>query len=149
MHPLPYVSFLRVRTHLFAIICPPGCPDTAISIRFPPGCPNPPDGPNFPSWMSWLLPHFSLLRRWTWTVDFKCREVKTGFCRKRWTQTGSSGTLIGWKSGQTTFIPLWDRMEGAWLWTLDFLTRLPANFSLQDVLSQPREEQPWKQKPCV
>jgi hypothetical protein len=33
-------------------------------------------------------------------------------------QTGSSGTLIGWKSGQTTFVPLWDRMEGAWLWTL-------------------------------
>ncbi len=56
-------------------------------------------------------------RRWTWTGDFKCREVKTGFCRKRWTQTGSSGTLIGWKSGQTTFIPLWDRMEGALLWT--------------------------------
>jgi hypothetical protein len=21
------------------------------------------------------------------------------------------------KSGQTTFVPLWDRMEGAWLWT--------------------------------
>ncbi len=32
-------------------------------------------------------------------------------------QTGSSGTLICWKSGQTTFFPLWDRMEGAWLWT--------------------------------
>jgi hypothetical protein len=32
-------------------------------------------------------------------------------------QTGSSGTLIGWKSGQTTFVPLWDRMEGAWQWT--------------------------------
>ena len=32
-------------------------------------------------------------------------------------QTGSSGTLIGWKSGQTTFVPLWDRMEGAWLQT--------------------------------
>jgi hypothetical protein len=32
-------------------------------------------------------------------------------------QTGSSGTLIGWKSGQTTFVPLWDRMEGAWLRT--------------------------------
>jgi hypothetical protein len=27
-------------------------------------------------------------------------------------QTGSSGTLIGWISGQTTFVPLWDRMEG-------------------------------------
>ncbi len=27
----------------------------------------------------------------TWTVDFKCREVKTGFCRKRWMQTVSSG----------------------------------------------------------
>ncbi len=33
-------------------------------------------------------------------------------------QTGSSGILIGWKSGQTTFVPLWDRMEGAWLRTL-------------------------------
>ncbi len=32
-------------------------------------------------------------------------------------QTGSSETLIGWKSGQTTLVPLWDRMEGAWLWT--------------------------------
>jgi hypothetical protein len=53
----------------------------------------------------------------TWTGDFKCREVKTGFFRKRWMQTGSSGTLTGWKSCQTTFVPLWDRMEGAWLWT--------------------------------
>ncbi len=33
-------------------------------------------------------------------------------------QTGSSVTLIGWISGQTTFVPLWDRMEGAWLRTL-------------------------------
>jgi hypothetical protein len=34
-------------------------------------------------------------------------------------QTGSSGTLIDWKSGQTTFVPLWDRMEGAWLMAMD------------------------------
>ncbi len=34
-------------------------------------------------------------------------------------QTGSSGILIGWKSGQTTFVPQWDRMEGAWLRTLN------------------------------
>ncbi len=53
-----------------------------------------------------------------WTGDFKCREVKTGFCRNRSMQAGCSGTLIGWKSGQTTYVPLWDRMEGAWLWTL-------------------------------
>ncbi len=33
-------------------------------------------------------------------------------------QTGSSETLIGWISGQTTFVPLWDRMEGSWLRTL-------------------------------
>jgi hypothetical protein len=33
-------------------------------------------------------------------------------------QTGTSETLIGWKSGKTTYFPLWDRMEGAWLWTL-------------------------------
>jgi hypothetical protein len=32
-------------------------------------------------------------------------------------QTGSSGTFIGWKSGQTTFVLLWDRMQGAWQWT--------------------------------
>jgi hypothetical protein len=45
------------------------------------------------------------------------RVVKTGFCRKISMQTGSSDTLIGWKSGQTTFVPLWDQMEGSWLWT--------------------------------
>jgi hypothetical protein len=32
-------------------------------------------------------------------------------------QTDSSGTLIGWISGQTSFVPLWERMEGAWLRT--------------------------------
>ncbi len=53
----------------------------------------------------------------TWTEYFKCREVKTGFYRNRSMQTGSSGTLIGWISGQTTFVPLWDRMEGALLRT--------------------------------
>jgi hypothetical protein len=53
----------------------------------------------------------------TWTGYFKCREVKTGFCRNRSMQTGSSGTLIGWKSGQTTFVSIWDRREGAWLRT--------------------------------
>ncbi len=57
------------------------------------------------------------LRRWTWTGDFKCREVKTGFCRNISMQTGSSRTLIGWKSGQTTFVPLWDWRVGAWLRT--------------------------------
>jgi hypothetical protein len=39
----------------------------------------------------------------------KGREVKTGFCRKTRMQTGSSETLIGWKSGNTTYVPLWDR----------------------------------------
>jgi hypothetical protein len=36
---------------------------------------------------------------------------------KEMNETGSSGTLIGWKSGQTTYVPLWDRMDGAWLLT--------------------------------
>jgi hypothetical protein len=63
---------------------------------------------------------FSLVFRGctTRTGYFKCREVKTGFYQNKSMQTGSSGTLIGWKSGQTTFVPLWDRMEGAWLRTL-------------------------------
>ncbi len=85
----------------------------------------------------WLFPSFllslnSLLRRWTWTGDFKCREVKTGFYRNRSMQTGSSGTLIGWKSGQTTFVPLWGWMEGAWL-----RTPLSAHlfFSLHDLFA--------------
>ncbi len=75
----------------------------------------------------WNLP-----RRWTWTGDFKCREVKTGFYRNRSMQIGSSGTLIGWKSGQTTFVPLWDWMEGPWLRTQfmstasDFFTGMVA-----------------------
>ncbi len=47
----------------------------------------------------------------TRTGYFKCREVKTGFYRSKSMQTGSSGTLIGWISGQTTFVPLWDRGE--------------------------------------
>ncbi len=45
------------------------------------------------------------------------------FLPKEMNATGSSVTLIGWKSGQTTFIPLWDRMEGAWLWTLGMTER--------------------------
>jgi hypothetical protein len=55
---------------------------------------------------------------------FKCREVKPGFCRKISMQTGSSETLIGWKSGHTTFVPLWDQMEGSWLWTLQAELRI-------------------------
>jgi hypothetical protein len=37
--------------------------------------------------------------------DLKCREVKTGFCRKTLMQTGSFETLSGWKSGRTTYVP--------------------------------------------
>ncbi len=66
----------------------------------------------------------------TWTGDLKCREVKTGFFRKRWMQTSSSGTLIGWKSGKTTFVPLWDRMEGSWLWTLYYCWHSSLGHSL-------------------
>jgi hypothetical protein len=29
-------------------------------------------------------------------------------------QTGSSETLIGWKTGQTTYLPLWDRRSYAY-----------------------------------
>jgi hypothetical protein len=49
---------------------------------------------------------------------FQMQGGKTGLCRKRSMQTGYSWTLIGWKSDKTTYVPLWDRMEGAWLWTL-------------------------------
>jgi hypothetical protein len=48
---------------------------------------------------------------------FQMQGGKNWILPKEINQTGSSRTLIGWKSGQTTFAPLWDRMEGAWLWT--------------------------------
>ncbi len=55
----------------------------------------------------WNLP-----RRYDMNGRSQMPGGKTGFCRKRWMQTGSSETLIGWKCGKTTFVPLWDRMEG-------------------------------------
>ncbi len=54
--------------------------------------------------------------------DLKCREVKTGFAQRDECKPLISNfllTLIGWKSGKTTYVPLWDRMEGGWLWTLE------------------------------
>jgi hypothetical protein len=50
---------------------------------------------------------------------FQMQGGKKGFCRNRSMQTGSSETLIGWISGQTTFVPLWDRIEGAWTLSRD------------------------------
>ena len=50
---------------------------------------------------------------------FQMQRGKNWICRNRSMQSSSSGTLIRWKSGQTTFVPLWDRMEGAWLRTLE------------------------------
>jgi len=41
--------------------------------------------------------------------------VKNWILPKETNATGSSETLIGWKSGH---VPLWDLMKGAWLWTL-------------------------------
>jgi hypothetical protein len=49
---------------------------------------------------------------------FQMQGGKNWFLPKEMNANRSFGNLIGWKSGQTTFIPLWDRMEGAWLWTL-------------------------------
>ncbi len=44
-------------------------------------------------------------------------------------QTGSSETLIGWKSGKITYVHLGDRMEGTWLWALYSLKHL--NFRIK------------------
>jgi hypothetical protein len=37
-----------------------------------------------------------------------------------------TGTLIGWKSGQTTYFPLRDQMKGSWLWTKKPRFRRPS-----------------------
>jgi hypothetical protein len=41
-------------------------------------------------------------------------------------QTGSSGALIGWKSGQTSYVPIWDQTEGEWLWTREYSCKEPV-----------------------
>ncbi len=51
--------------------------------------------------------------------DLKCRKVITGFCRKRkgkpvLLRLSVAGNL---EKSLTVYVPLWDRMEGAWLWT--------------------------------
>ncbi len=58
------------------------------------------------------------LRRYDMYGRFQMKGGENWLCRNRSMQTGSFGTLIDWKSCQTTFVPLWDRMEGAWLRTL-------------------------------
>jgi len=55
---------------------------------------------------------------------FQIHGGKTGFCQNRLMQTGSTGALIGWESGQTTYFPLWAWMEETWLWTQFMLYRL-------------------------
>ncbi len=42
-------------------------------------------------------------------------------------QSGSSETVIGWKSGQTIYVHQWDQMEGAWLLTLGRGDRVVIN----------------------
>ncbi len=48
------------------------------------------------------------------------------------------------ESGQTTFVPLWDRMEGVWLWTQEVKTinnRGSASTPLQQAISaQPTKD---------
>ncbi len=61
-----------------------------------------------------------------WDMNGKCREVKTGFWRKRLMQTCSFETVIGWKSGKTTYVHLWDRMEGEWLRTRNLNSGIPG-----------------------
>jgi hypothetical protein len=53
-------------------------------------------------------------------------------------QTGSSETLIGWKSGKSTYVSLRDRMEGAWLWTL--IERKPCTVMGLTVLRIPSNQ---------
>jgi hypothetical protein len=46
-------------------------------------------------------------------------------------QTGSSGTLIGWKSGQTTFVLQWDRdriCKRLWSPGIDFEESMPLAY---------------------
>ncbi len=54
-------------------------------------------------------------------------------------QTGSSETLIGWKSGKTTYVPLREGMEGVWLWTLYYNTCTTAK-----IVQLINKRQNWK-----
>ncbi len=74
--------------------------------------------------------YIAVLRLYDMNGIFQMQGGKNRIYRNRSMQTGSSGTLIGWKSGQTTFVPLWDRMEGPWLRTLSS-SKMYSNCSVQ------------------
>jgi hypothetical protein len=58
------------------------------------------------------------LRRYDMNGRSQMQGGKNWILLKEINATGSSETLIDRKSGKTTYVLLWDRMEGAWLWTL-------------------------------
>ncbi len=72
---------------------------------------------------------------------------KTGFCR--FCTNNSSETLISWKSGKNTYIPLWDRMEGAWLWTLEDKVRKETTGWRVSSLLMPLHKHKKKFEECV
>ncbi len=92
------------------------------------------------------VPNYSVtLGCTTWTEDLKCREVKTAFCRKRSMKTSSSETLIGWKSGKTTYVPLWDRMEGGWLLTLEtIIPTFESSAPYLSITNATKQTLPWR-----
>jgi hypothetical protein len=53
-------------------------------------------------------------RRYDMNGRFQMQRGKNWIIPKEMNANGSSGTLIGWKSGQTTYFPLRDRMKGSW-----------------------------------
>jgi hypothetical protein len=73
------------------------------SVSFSPTLSRP--NPTAAPWLASLSFSLYQQRRYEkWTGYLKCREIKTGFSQKRYIQTGSSVTLIGWKFGNTTYV---------------------------------------------
>jgi hypothetical protein len=81
-----------------------------------------------------LWPKFSLKicsqRRYDMNGTFQMQGGESLILPKLINATGFSETLIGLKSGKITYVPLWDRMEGAWLWTQKNSTRIQFAYGL-------------------
>jgi hypothetical protein len=51
--------------------------------------------------------------------DLRCREGKLDFAEKNKCKTVLLRLSLAGNLEKNTYVSLWDRMEGAWLWTLN------------------------------
>jgi hypothetical protein len=70
---------------------------------------------------NWFLPKEMNANRFFW--DSHWLEI---WSNHFYPSMGPNGGSVAMDSGQTTYVPLWNRMEVAWLWTLSPYSHAPT-----------------------